>query len=235
MAKFSAKAAGFSAVECHWPYEVPAEEVLRALQANDLPMLGLNSRRGDVDAGDAGLTAVPGREAEAIAAIDEAFDYGVRIGATAVHVMSGVAAGDDARQVLIKNLSHAATLAKTHDMTVLIEPINTRDIPGYYLNEVEQAVSVIEAVGSPAVKIMFDCYHVQIMQGDLLTRLKKHLAHVGHIQIAAVPDRGEPGQGELDYKEICKAIDSMGYDGYIGAEYKPRTTTDDGLGWLALM
>ncbi len=230
-----AKAAGFEAVECHWPYDdTTSADVKAALDATELPMLGVNTRRGNVDAGEAGLTAVPGKETEAKRAIDEAVQYGSEIGSAAVHVMSGVAAGEEAHQVLVKNLIYAAEQCAKHSMTVLIEPINTQDIPGYFLNHVEQAADVIKTVNKPNVKIMFDCYHVQIMQGNLLTRLKAHLPLVGHIQIAAVPDRGEPGEGELDYAQICRAIDAMGYRGFIGAEYKPRSTTDEGLSWLDL-
>lgn len=230
-----AKMVGFEAVECHWPYDIPVTDVKAALDAAKLPMLGLNTKRGNVNAGEAGLTAVLGRESEARKNIDEAIEYGVTLGCGAVHVMSGVASGDKAREILVENVKYASDKAAQHSMDILIEPINTRDIPGYFLNTVEQAASIIQDVGQSNVKIMFDCYHVQIMQGDLLVRLEKHLPLVGHIQIAAVPDRGEPGQGELDYPAICAAIDSMGYEGYIGAEYKPRTTTDDGIAWISLL
>jgi len=229
-----AKVVGFDAVECHWPYDIPAAQVKAALDTAKIPMLGLNTKRGDVNAGEAGLTALIDRESEARANIDEAVEYGAALECGAVHVMSGVASGDDARGVLLENLKYASDRAAKHSMDILIEPINTRDIPGYYLNTVEQAARLIQDVGRSNIKIMFDCYHVQIMQGDLLVRLEKHLPLIGHIQMAAVPDRGEPGQGELDLPRICSAIDSMGYQGYIGAEYKPRTTTEDGLGWMSL-
>jgi len=230
-----AKAAGFEAVECHWPYEVPAADLKVALDKAELPMLGLNTLRGNVAAGEAGLTAVPGREDEARANIDQAVAYGAELDCSVIHVMSGVAEGEDARRVFVDNLKYAATQAANHAIDIVIEPINTRDIPGYFLNEVEQAADIIKDVGKQNLKIMFDCYHVQIMQGDLLTRLKHHLPQVGHIQIAAVPDRGEPDAGELNFKEICSAIDAMGYTGYIGAEYKPRKTTDEGLAWMTTL
>jgi len=227
-----ASASGFAAVECHWPYETPAEDVAAALQAAKIPMLGLNTRRGDVQAGEAGLTALPGREQQARDYIDEAVEYGSQIGCSVVHVMSGVAQGAQARNTLLANLDYAANQAAKHSMNVVIEPINTRDIPGYFLTGVEQAAGIISELNHQNVKMMFDCYHVQIMQGDLLTRLKAHLPIIGHIQIAAVPDRGEPDQGEVDYREVCGAIDTMGWAGYIGAEYKPRVGTDVGLHWL---
>lgn len=228
-----AAAAGFEAVEFHWPYETQVGTLKAALDAAAIPLLGLNTRRGNVDEGEAGLTALPTRKSEARAHIDEAIDYGAALGSSVIHVMSGVASGDQAHETFVENLRYASNQAAKHSMGVVIEPINTRDIPGYFLNTVEQAAGVIQDVGSPNVKIMFDCYHVQIMQGDLVNRLHAHLPLIGHIQIAAVPDRGEPGQGELDYPQICRAIDAMGYNGYIGAEYKPRGTTDEGLGWIA--
>lgn len=230
-----AKAAGFDAVECHWPYDYSATDVKAALEAANIPMLGLNTRRGNVEAGEAGLSALVGRESEARATIDEAIAYGAELGCGSVHVMSGVESDTKARQVLVGNLIYASEKAAQQSMNVLIEPINTRDIPGYYLNTIEQAHDIIRDVDRTNVKIMFDCYHIQIMQGDLLVRIEKHLPQIGHIQIAAVPDRGEPGQGELNYQAICAAIDAMGYAGYIGAEYKPRTTTDDGLSWMSLL
>jgi len=230
-----AKEAGFDAVECHWPYDTSAVEVKAALSAANIPMLGLNTRRGNVDAGDAGLTAVPGREQQAREYIDEAVEYADAIGCQVVHVMSGVSSGPDARKTLIENLDYAATAAAKKSLEIVIEPINTRDIPGYFLNEIEQAAEIIAELKRDNVKIMFDCYHVQIMQGDLLTRLRTHLALIGHIQIAAVPDRGEPGVGEVDYVQVCREIDAMGYNGFIGAEYKPRTTTDGGLSWMSLI
>lgn len=228
-----AKLAGFDAVECHWPYEVPVADLKAALKKADFPMLGLNTLRGDVAAGEAGLTAIAGREAEACINIDQAINYGAELGCSVVHVMAGVTSGNKAQQVFVENLKYAASRAAEHSMQVVIEPINTRDIPGYFLNTVEQAADIIAQVNQPNVKIMFDCYHVQIMQGDILVRLQKHLPLVGHIQIAAVPDRGEPDAGELNYHAICKAIDDMGYTGYIGAEYKPRKTTEEGLAWMS--
>ncbi len=228
-----AAVAGFDAVECHWPYDVPVGTLKAALESAGLPLLGLNTRRGNVESGEAGLTAVVNRVSEARANIDEAIEYGAQVGCSMVHVMSGIASGEEAYATFVDNLQYASAQAAKNAMGVLVEPINTRDIPGYFLNTVEQAAAVIADVAQPNVKIMFDSYHVQIMQGDLLTRLQAHLPIIGHIQIAAVPDRGEPGQGELDYPQICRAIDAMGFDGYIGAEYKPRDSTEAGLGWMS--
>lgn len=231
----AAAKAGFDAVECHWPYELPTADVIAVLEETGLPLLGINTVRGDAEAGDFGLSALPGREDAAIAAIDAAIAYGAEIGCRNVHVMAGKTGGGTAAEAVYqKNLDYACTLAAPHGMNILIEPMNDRDAPGYHLTTVEAGVKTIEAVGKPNLKVMFDCYHVQIMQGDIRKRLEANLAHVGHIQFAAVPDRGEPDAGELNYPDILAAIDAMGYEGYVGAEYKPRGTTDEGIGWFEM-
>jgi len=232
----AAAAAGFEAVEMHWPYQVPAAEMRSALIRSQVTMLGLNTPVGNATAGDFGLGALPGRESEFQQAVDQAVSYGHAIGATAVHCMSGLVDPDAisaAERTLVANLKLAADMAAQAGMTVLIEPINHRDKPGYFLHTVEQAASIIDQVGRRNVKIMFDCYHTQIMQGDLTRRLKDYLDLIGHVQIAAVPSRSEPDEGEVDYRYICQFLDSVGYSGWIGAEYKPRGRTEDGLGWLA--
>ncbi|MFL5133906.1 MAG: hydroxypyruvate isomerase family protein [Microvirga sp.] len=232
----AAAAAGFKAVEMHWPYQVPAAEMRSALSRSQVTMLGLNTPVGNAAAGDFGLGALSGREAEFQQALDQAVSYGHAIGATAVHCMSGLVTPDAAsaaERTLVTNLTLAADKASQADMTVLIEPINHRDKPGYFLHTIEQAASIIDQVGRRNVKIMFDCYHTQIMQGDLTRRLKDHLDLIGHVQIAAVPSRAEPDEGEIDYRDICRSLDRLGYSGWIGAEYKPRGRTEDGLGWLS--
>ncbi len=228
----AAKAAGFDAVECHYPYDTPPEAVREALGETGLAMLGLNTARGDVAAGDNGLAAIPGRQDEARGAIDQALDYAVTVGAQNVHVMAGKAEGEEARATFIANLRHACERAAAVGVTVLIEPLNRRDAPGYFLQTADQALDIISAVGTPNIKLMFDCYHLQIMQGDLTHRLQAHMAAIGHIQIAAVPDRREPDHGEIDYRYILRFLESLGYDRPIGAEYRPATTTDAGLAWL---
>ncbi|WP_374630989.1 hydroxypyruvate isomerase family protein [Pannonibacter indicus] len=232
----AAKAAGFDAVECHWPYETPAEEVKAALHETGLKMLGLNTRRGDVAAGDSGLAALPGREAEARAAISEAITYAAAIGCGAVHVMAGKAPVTEASEATFRaNLAYAAELAAPHGLTILIEPLNRHDASGYFLSNADQALAIIAAVGAPNLKLMFDCYHIQIQQGDVLRRLEAALPHVGHIQIAAVPDRGEPDRGELDYRWLLPRIDALGWSTPIGAEYRPRGgSVEEGLGWREL-
>ncbi|NVO14469.1 MAG: TIM barrel protein [Rhodoplanes sp.] len=230
----AAAAAGFAAVEMHWPYDVPAAVLREALDRNRVAMLGINTPVGDRARGDNGLAAIPGREAEFAAAFDLALSYAVALDGTAVHCMAGAAPIDAATErTFVTNLAAAADKAATVSKTILIEPLNDRDAPGYFLRQVEQAAAVIAMVGRGNVKIMFDCYHVQIMGGDIVRRFERFRDLVGHVQIAAVPSRAEPDEGELAYPEICRTFDRLGWAGWIGAEYKPRGRTEDGLGWLA--
>ena len=229
----AAKAAGFDAVECHWPYAVPADEVRTALDETDLPMLGLNTVRGDVAAGENGLAALPGREAEARAAIDQALAYAAPFGARAVHVMAGFSGGPRAHAAFAANLRHACAAAAPLGITILIEPLNHYDAPGYFLATSTQAAALIRELAMPNLKLMFDCYHLQIMEGDLTRRLTALLPIMGHVQIAAVPDRGPPDHGELDYGYVLAHLDDLGWDAPIGAEYRPGEDTDATLDWLA--
>ncbi|WP_105382914.1 hydroxypyruvate isomerase family protein [Neorhizobium alkalisoli] len=228
----AAKAAGFDAVECHYPYDVSATAVCEALQETKLTMLGLNTIRGNAEAGDNGLAAVPGREDEARQASEQAIDYAAATGTLNVHVMAGKASGETARAAFVANLRHACELAAKAGITILIEPLNHHDAPGYFLQTSEQALEIIAAVGAPNIKLMFDCYHLQITQGDLTRRLQKYLNSIGHIQIASVPDRREPDHGEIDYRYIFRLLEELGYDRPVGAEYRPATSTDAGLQWL---
>lgn len=220
--------AGFDAVECHWPYGSDPAEVRAALSETGLAMLGLNTLRGA--AGENGLSAIPGREAEARAEIDRAIAYARAIGCGAVHVMAGRAEGAGAEAAFLANLAHACAAAP--DLTILIEPLNRYDAPGYFLTTSDQAQALIDKAGQPNLKLMFDCYHLQIMEGDLTRRLQRFLPIIGHVQIASVPDRGTPDHGELDYRHICAVLRGLGWDQPIGAEYKPVGPTDDSLGWL---
>jgi len=229
----AAKAAGFDAVECHWPYAVPADEVRAALDATGLPMLGLNTVRGDIAAGENGLAALPGRGAEARAAIDQALAYAAAVGARAVHVMAGFSGGPRAHAAFAANLRYACAAAAPLGVAILIEPLNHYDAPGYFLATSTQAAALIREVGMPNLKLLFDCYHLQIMEGDLTRRLTALLPLVGHVQIAAVPDRGPPDHGELDYGYVLAHLDGLGWDAPIGAEYRPGGDTDATLDWLA--
>jgi hydroxypyruvate isomerase len=231
---YAAKKAGFDAVECHWPYATPAADVAQALTDTGLPMLGLNTPRGNLDVGENGLAAVPGREADAHAAIQQAITYGAIIGAEALHVMAGFANGTEAHQTFIANLQIACEMAAANNMTILIEPLNRHDAPGYFLKTTEQARALIAEVAAPNLRLMFDCYHVGRSEGDIVTRLHDLQDIIGHIQFASVPDRARPDQGEVDYHYVFIAIAAMQWSRPIGAEYKPAGSTDETLGWMRL-
>ncbi|WP_425353570.1 hydroxypyruvate isomerase family protein [Roseovarius aestuariivivens] len=226
----AAHEAGFDAVECHWPYDVPPAQVAAALNETGLPMLGLNTLRGAP--GENGLAALPGREAEARAAIDQAVGYAAEIGAQAVHVMAGIAEGDAARATFLENLRYACDQTSDTGLTFLIEPLNAADEPGYFLRTTDQARAILDDLALPNVRLMFDCYHVARTEGDVPARLEALHGYLGHIQIAAVPDRGPPDHGELDYREVFARIAALGWTRPIGAEYHAAAPTDDTLGWL---
>lgn len=227
----AAKAAGFHAVECHWPYDTPANDTARALRDTGLRMLGINTVRGQP--GENGLAALPGREVEARAAIDQALTYAAQIKAGMVHVMAGFASGADARAVFVANLSYAATRAADLWITILIEPLNRHDAPGYFLQTTDQARDIITAVGKANLKLMFDCYHIGRTEGDITTRFRDLLPIIGHVQFASVPDRGPPDHGELDFSTIFAAIANAGWTAPLGAEYRPKGPTAGTLGWMA--
>ena len=222
----AAKRAGFAAVECHWPYDVPAAEVAQAMAATGLPMLGLNTARGETF----GLSALPGQEGAARAAIDQAVAYARAVNCRAIHVMAGKTEGPAADAAFAANLRYASALAP--EKTLLIEPLNARDVPGYYLGTTTKARAIIDHLALPNLKIMFDCYHVQISEGDLTRRLSDLLPLIGHVQIAAVPSRAEPDRGEVDYRHILGHLTNLGWTIPIGAEYRPAGTTEQGLGWM---
>lgn len=228
----AAKAAGFDAVECHWPYAVPASDVREALSQTGLTMLGLNTVRGHVEQGENGLSALPGREAEARAAIDQAIVYAREIGARNIHVMAGFAKGPQAEMTFIAALEYACTQAADFGINILIEPLNHYDAPGYFLSCTDHAADLIKRVGANNLKLMFDCYHVQLMQGDLTHRLKNLAPVIGHIQIARVPDRGPPEGGEVNYPYLYDVLSDMGWQSPLGAEYKSSKPTDQTLDWL---
>lgn len=229
----AAAAAGFRAVEVQEPFEVPASAVRAELDRHGLTMLGLNTARGAP--GELGVAAVPGREADFAERFRQALDYAIAIGARAIHCLAGVVPPEKrpaADATFVANLMRAADQAAENNITLLIEPLNTRDRPDYFLHRVEHAADVIARVNRTNVKVQFDCYHVQIMQGDLIRRIERHLPLIGHIQIAAVPSRAEPDEGEVNYPGVCAALDGMGYAGWVAAEYQPRGRTEDGLAWL---
>jgi 2-dehydrotetronate isomerase len=228
----AAAAAGFGAVELQFPYSVPAAAVKAELARHGLIQLGINTAPGRE--GEAGLAAVPGRERDWDVTFRQALDYVVAIGGSAIHCMAGVVPPEQrpaAEAVFVRNLSRAAEEAAKSGITLLIEPINPRDRPDYFLSRVEHAADVVAKVGAPNLRVQFDFYHAQIVGGDLIRRFEKHLGAIGHLQIAAVPSRHEPDEGEINYPAVFDTIDRSGYAGFIGCEYRPRARTEDGLGW----
>jgi hydroxypyruvate isomerase len=210
---------------------VPAAEVKAALEETGLSMLGLNTRRGNVAIGENGLAALPDREADARSAIEEAISYGAATSASAIHVMAGNSSGPRARKVFVDNLAYACDVAGDA-VTILIEPLNHYNAPGYFLNSTSQAADIIREVGRSNLRIMFDFYHIQIMEGDVTRRFETLLPLIGHVQVASVPDRGKPDHGELDYLYVLERIRTLGWLGPIGAEYVPESTADPDISWL---
>jgi hydroxypyruvate isomerase len=226
--------AGFRAIELHWPYDVPAEAVWQGCNRRGLALLGLNTPLGDVARGDFGLAAVPGREAEFRAGFDTALAYALASGASAIHAMAGVVPADEgekAKAVFRRNVGEAADKAARHGLTVLLEAINPRDKPGYFYSTLGEVADLMRDVDRPNVRMMFDVYHVGVSEGDILTKLERYLPIVGHVQIAAVPSRAEPDEGEVAYRAIFEALDRLGYVGWVGCEYKPHGSTNEGLRW----
>lgn len=226
--------AGFDAVECHFPYETDSDDVLSALRSAGIPMLGLNTRLGINGPEDFGVAARPDRVAEARRYIDEAIAYAQAIDCANINVVPGRTGRTAAAESTFRdNLAYACDKAGAVAKTILIEPINTTAAPNFHCSYLEDAVTTVQAVGASNLKIMLDCFHTQIMQGNLREHIKATLPYLGHIQISAVHDRGEPDVGEIDYGFLLREVDNMGWTGYIGAEYKARTTTEEGLQWLS--
>src|SRR5258708_12626147 len=231
----AAAAAGFKAVELQFPYEFAPSVVRAELERHGLTMLGINRPRGRREAGEFGLAAVPGREADFAVLFRQALDYVVAIGGRQIHCLAGKVPPEGrpaAESVFIKNLAVAADAAAKQNVTVLIEPINPRDRPDYFLARAEHAADIIARLERPNVRIQFDFYHAQIVGGDLIRRFEKCLPAIGHVQIAAVPARHEPDEGEVNYAAIFAALDRLGYAGWVGCEYNPRAKTEHCRAWL---
>ncbi|HUS55339.1 MAG TPA: 2-oxo-tetronate isomerase [Thermohalobaculum sp.] len=226
----AAAAAGFEAVEFLFPYAYSAIEIRGALDRNGLGMALFNARPGNWEADERGLASLAGREAEFRDSIDQALEYAAILRPGRLHIMAGLAEGAAARATYIANLAHAA--ARAGDQRLCIEPINTRDMPGYHLNNSTDALTVLDAVGAANLGLQFDLYHAQIMEGDLTRRLEAMMPRIAHIQIAGVPDRHEPDVGEVNFPHLFGVLDRLDYDGFVGCEYWPKGRTEDGLGWF---
>lgn len=229
----AAAAAGFRAIELQFPYDVPAPAVKAAVAASKLTVLGVNTPPGD-RAGEFGLAAVPGREKDFQALFVRSLEYIAAIGGSAIHCLAGKVAPEQrpaAERVYIDNLLRAADLAAEKNITLLIEPINGRDRPDYFLSRVEHAADIIAKAGKDNIRMQYDFYHAQIVGGDLIRRFEQYQPVIGHLQCGAVPSRHEPDEGEINYPAVFEAVDRLGYGGWIGCEYRPRGRTEDGLGW----
>jgi hydroxypyruvate isomerase len=233
----AASRCGFRGVEYLFPYEWAPADIRRALDDSGVEQVLFNMAPGDWAGGERGMAALPGREADFAGTVTQAIDYARELGCTQLHAMAGIVhAGldrDEAEKVYVANLRHAADEAARHGITVLIEPINTRDMPGYFLNTTTAARRILAAVSRPNLRLQLDLYHCQIMEGDLTEKIREHLEAVGHIQIAGNPGRHEPDVGEIHYPWLFDRLDRLGYDGWIGCEYRPRSSTLAGLGWAA--
>ena len=235
--RFDAAAkAGFTAVEFLFPYAYSVADLKQRLSANRLELVLHNLPAGDWDAGERGIACLPDRVAEFRDGVARAIDYASALGAPQVNCLAGkVAAGvsdDVLRDTFVGNLRFAAAALQRANIRLLIEPINTFDIPGFYLNRTAQALAIIDEVGSDNLFVQYDIYHAQRMEGELIATMTKQLARIAHIQLADNPGRNEPGTGEIHYDNVFKALDRIGYAGWVGCEYKPATTTEAGLGWL---
>ena len=222
----AAKAARFDAVEVQWPYAHDAHDVKAALDETGLDLLSLNTPKGDAERGDFGLAA----HASGADSIATATDYAEAVNARAIHVLPGIASGSEAWATFEGNVRLACDLAPTR--TILIEPINPYDVPGYLLHKLEDAIGLIERVNKPNLKLMFDFYHIGRMHPDPIAEFTPVQHHVGHIQFASIPDRAAPNQGMLDYAEVFAMLDDLGWNKPLGAEYRPYGKTEASLGWM---
>ncbi|HVE51355.1 MAG TPA: 2-oxo-tetronate isomerase [Casimicrobiaceae bacterium] len=231
--------AGFRAVEFLSPYDFQVDEVAARAREHGLEVVLFNAALGDWAKGDRGLGSLPGREHEFAAGFSNALRYALALRTTRLHVMAGLAPSDAdheerqrRRRTFVRNLRFACEEAGAHGISVLIEPINTRDMPGYFLVQQNEAHSIREEVGAPNLKVQMDFYHCQIVEGDLAEKFRRWQPHIGHVQVAGVPGRHEPSDGEVNYTYLFKLLDELRYDGWIGCEYKPAAGTREGLHWL---
>jgi 2-dehydrotetronate isomerase len=234
--RFAAAAeAGFSAVEFLFPYEHPPEAIAERLRRFGLTQALFNLPPGDFAGGERGLAALPERFDEVKAGVETALRYAEATGVRRLHLMAGLAdpADPDARAAYRRAVTHAAGRLAEHGLDLVLEPINARNMPGYFLNDFGAAAALIRELGLPNLKLQFDLYHCQILHGDVTVRLRALMPMIGHVQTASVPDRHEPGTGEIDDAFLFAELDRLGYDGYVGCEYVPAAGTVAGLAWFA--
>jgi hydroxypyruvate isomerase len=237
LARFEAAAkAGFRGVEYLFPYPFAKERLAEELSKHQLVQVLHNLPAGDWAAGERGIAVNPSRVGEFQEGVGKAIEYATALGCKQVNCLAGITPKDvsaeQARQTFIDNLKFAAPKLAAANIKLLIEPINTRDIPGFFLSGTKQALAIMDEVGSPNLFLQYDIYHMQIMEGDLAPTIARNLARIPHLQLADNPGRNEPGTGEINYPFLFQFLDGLGYEGWIGCEYKPKTTTLDGLSWL---
>ncbi|MFG1360838.1 hydroxypyruvate isomerase [Xanthobacter pseudotagetidis] len=229
--------AGFTGVEYLFPYPYEKEALAERLRKHGLTQVLHNLPAGDWAKGERGIACLPGREGEFQDGVGQAIAYAKALGTKAINCLAGITPKDvpaeTVHETLVKNLKFAAAELKKAGFPFVVEAINTRDIPGFHLTNTRQTLAVLDEVGADDAFFQYDIYHMQVMEGDLTPTLRANIARIRHIQLADNPGRNEPGTGEISYPFLFEAIDAMGYDGWIGAEYKPRTITDEGLGWFA--
>lgn len=235
----AARAEGFSAVEIQFPYSLPAGQIAALLQQHDLQLVLHNLPAGNLDAGERGIACDPARIAEFHAGVAQALSYARRLKVTRLNCLAGIAPPDVspalARSTLIANLHHAASQLQPHGITLLLEAINTIDIPRFFVCHSAQMADIIAACEMPNIRMQYDIYHMTCMQEDVQADLRSCLPLIGHIQIADAPGRGEPGTGSIDFGTLLPLLDTLGYTGWVGCEYLPQNGTRAGLGWLQLL
>lgn len=231
-----AKSAGFDAVEFLFPYAFKVDDIKMALNDNNLKLVLHNFPPGDWDSGERGIACHPDRVSEFRAGVSKAIEYATALGVNQLNCLAGkVPEGFDSklvRDTFITNIQFAAAELKKVDIKILLEPINTFDIPGFYLSKTAQAIDLLDAIEADNAFLQYDIYHAQRMEGELACTIQKYLDRIAHIQLADNPGRNEPGTGEINFNYLFKFLDRLGYDGYIGCEYKPLKATEEGLGWL---
>ena len=233
----AAAAAGFNAVEFMFPYDFDPDDIRTRLIANRLHLALFNLPAGDWAAGERGIAIHSNLSGEFRESVALALKYATKLGCTQLHCLAGVApiGGDirTMRKTYVENLRYAASIFAQEGIKLLIEAINTRDVPGYFLDTTAKAADVIESVEAENLRLQYDVYHMQIMEGDLVPTIERLLPHIGHVQIADTPGRHEPGTGEINYPFVLGKLDALGYAGWVGCEYRPRAGTVEGLGWMA--
>jgi hydroxypyruvate isomerase len=233
--RFAAAAkAGFTGVEFLFPYDYPAAEIRKRLDDNGLTQVLFNAPPGDWAAGERGIASLAGRQTEFRDGVKKALDYSAALGCNLLHCMAGIPkTGNPVMEAAIyaNNIAYAAELAHAAGVKIVLEPINHRDMPGFHLATQEQGAAVVEAIGFDKVGLQFDVYHCQIAQGDITKRMEKLIGVISHMQIADVPARNEPGTGEIGWKYVFAQMDALGYQGWVGCEYRPAGNTVAGLGW----